>query len=162
MKKWFVFSFVAATVLGCIWHFLYSWVPVQIVGLFAPINESVWEHLKLLLWPVLPAAAVLARRSACPKAVASGFLTAILLMPVALLSAYYVAGGAFLIHGLFFDIGLYVATMAFGFFLAWRLTCSGRMAPHLGTLIMLCGLWAAALLCFSIAAPPLPIFVAAP
>lgn len=158
MKKWFVFFCAASTALGCIWHFLYDWVPVPLIGLFAPVDESVWEHLKLLLWPVVPAAAVLAWRSQRPKAVLSGFLTAILLMPVVLLSVYYVAGGAFLIGGLFFDIGLYVVTMVFGFALAWRLTCSGRAVPHLGTLIMLCGLWAAALLCFSIAAPALPIF----
>ena len=35
-------------------HFLYDWVgELSIVGMFTPINESIWEHLKLVFWPLL-------------------------------------------------------------------------------------------------------------
>lgn len=38
--------------LGSIWHFLYKICGMStIVGLFAPVNESVFEHLKLVFWP---------------------------------------------------------------------------------------------------------------
>ena len=40
--------------LGCLWHFLYEWTGrSSLVGLFAPVNESVWEHTKLLVFPML-------------------------------------------------------------------------------------------------------------
>lgn len=35
-------------------HFTYEWLGEHaIVGLFTPINESIWEHLKLVFWPLL-------------------------------------------------------------------------------------------------------------
>ncbi|MDO4332444.1 MAG: DUF6512 family protein [Eubacteriales bacterium] len=44
----FVFTCIAGTVL----HFVYDWSGQNpVAGLFAPINESVWEHLKLLFFP---------------------------------------------------------------------------------------------------------------
>lgn len=44
--------FTAAT--GTLLHFVYEWSgSAVIVGLFAPVNESVWEHIKLLFFPGL-------------------------------------------------------------------------------------------------------------
>lgn len=41
--------FLAGTLL----HFLYGLSgEFFLVGLLAPVNESVWEHLKLALWPI--------------------------------------------------------------------------------------------------------------
>lgn len=49
------FSLILWTfVLGCIWHFLYEFSDYNpFVALIAPVNESVWEHLKLIFFPVL-------------------------------------------------------------------------------------------------------------
>ncbi len=41
-------------VLGSLMHFVYQWSGSNtIVGLFAPVNESVWEHLKLAFFPIM-------------------------------------------------------------------------------------------------------------
>lgn len=41
-------------VLGTLSHFFYQWSQENmLVGLFSPVNESVWEHLKLLFFPAL-------------------------------------------------------------------------------------------------------------
>lgn len=35
-------------------HFVYEWSGENpVVGIFTPINESIWEHLKLVFWPLL-------------------------------------------------------------------------------------------------------------
>lgn len=35
-------------------HFLYNWTGgLALVGMFTPINESIWEHLNLVFWPLL-------------------------------------------------------------------------------------------------------------
>lgn len=35
-------------------HFVYEWLgEAQLVGYFFPVNESIWEHLKLAFWPTL-------------------------------------------------------------------------------------------------------------
>lgn len=42
------------SILGTLSHFLYGWSGSRVlVGLFAPVNESVWEHMKLLFFPML-------------------------------------------------------------------------------------------------------------
>ena len=46
--------YLFVTILGSLLHFAYEWSGNNfIVGLFSPINESVWEHLKLLFFPML-------------------------------------------------------------------------------------------------------------
>ena len=44
-----VFTIITGTLL----HFVYEWSGESLfVGIFSPINESVWEHLKLLFFPM--------------------------------------------------------------------------------------------------------------
>ncbi|MBU1945326.1 MAG: DUF6512 family protein [Candidatus Eisenbacteria bacterium] len=45
-------AFVIVT--GTLLHFVYEWSGSNsFVGVFSPINESVWEHLKLAFFPIL-------------------------------------------------------------------------------------------------------------
>lgn len=45
---------IFALIAGVLLHFLYEWTGENyFAGLIAPINESTWEHLKLLFFPVL-------------------------------------------------------------------------------------------------------------
>lgn len=45
---------LAVAILGSLNHFLYDWTGgSSLAALFCPINESPWEHLKLLFFPFL-------------------------------------------------------------------------------------------------------------
>ena len=45
-------AFIIIGVLGTLGHFVYEWSgEVTALGLFFPVNESTWEHLKLLFFP---------------------------------------------------------------------------------------------------------------
>lgn len=47
-------SFLIASLLGTLFHFVYEWSGDNFfVGLFFPVNESTWEHLKLVFVPIL-------------------------------------------------------------------------------------------------------------
>ena len=59
-RKWGL-VFTLAVLGGTALHFLYDVWPNPLTAVLAPVNESVWEHLKLLYWPFLAAAFVLAR-----------------------------------------------------------------------------------------------------
>ena len=53
IKKLQIFASIFCLILGTILHFTYEWFNYNvIVGLFSTINESVWEHLKLLFYPM--------------------------------------------------------------------------------------------------------------
>lgn len=52
-KKAETFSFIIACILGFLFHFVYEWTGENaIASLFFPINESTWEHLKLIFFPI--------------------------------------------------------------------------------------------------------------
>ena len=49
-----IFSFVFVSILGTILHFTYEWSGEnKVVALFSSVNESTWEHLKLIYFPML-------------------------------------------------------------------------------------------------------------
>ena len=48
---WQAVGFAAVTFVGTILHFLYDWTGGNIlVAPFSGVNESTWEHMKLLFW----------------------------------------------------------------------------------------------------------------
>lgn len=52
--KNYLVAFFVIGILGTIGHFLYEWTNQNtIIGYFFPINESTWEHLKLLFFPTI-------------------------------------------------------------------------------------------------------------
>ena len=47
-------SMIIVMITGVIFHFLFDWTGKNLfVGLFCPINESTWEHMKLAFFPML-------------------------------------------------------------------------------------------------------------
>ncbi|MBR3840079.1 MAG: hypothetical protein IKM20_02970 [Erysipelotrichales bacterium] len=53
-EQYELIGFFAVVVLGIAFHSLYELTSESIiVGLICPINESIWEHLKLLFYPYL-------------------------------------------------------------------------------------------------------------
>lgn len=56
MKKrsslWQTAGFALTTLSGTLLHFLYDWTSKSIlIAPFSGVNESTWEHMKLLFWP---------------------------------------------------------------------------------------------------------------
>lgn len=154
MKRYWWIPLLAAA-LGTALHFFYDWFPNPLVGVIAPVGESVWEHLKLLYWPWL--AACLLSRSRHPNFWA-GACAALLAMPPLLLGIYYTLGCGFSLSGLALDIALYYLTISFGYLilcLGLRHPGAGRLA---GVMCMLAGLWGASLLILSMAPLDRPIF----
>ena len=50
--QWCGFAFVS--IVGTLWHFIYQWTGNnRLVAPVCPVNESPWEHLKLLWFPFL-------------------------------------------------------------------------------------------------------------
>ena len=49
-----IFSVIFTWILGTILHFLYEWSgDNKIIASFSAVNESTWEHLKLVFFPML-------------------------------------------------------------------------------------------------------------
>ena len=51
---WALVGFAATSLLGTLLHFLYDWLGESaLIAPFSGVNESTWEHMKLLFWPML-------------------------------------------------------------------------------------------------------------
>lgn len=56
---WQLIGFAVTSLAGTLLHFLYEWTGESILAAsFSGVNESTWEHMKLLFWPMLAFAAI--------------------------------------------------------------------------------------------------------
>ena len=54
LKRYTIIGIIFVLITGSFAHFVYGWSNQNhIAGLFTPINESIWEHMKLLFFPML-------------------------------------------------------------------------------------------------------------
>ncbi len=58
IKLWQIWGFAAVSAGGTLLHFLYDWTGSRLAALFSGVNESTWEHMKLLFFPMLAFAIV--------------------------------------------------------------------------------------------------------
>lgn len=116
-KRQLVLTCAAAILAGCALHFLYKWQPNAVTALFSPVNESLWEHVKLVFWPFLGAALALNRErpgGTRPWLLVLPLLCALLL---ALGWLYHITLGG---EAMWVDIAIYILVMVLGFWLSTR------------------------------------------
>ena len=59
IKAFQLLGFAVTALSGTLLHFLYDWTGKSLLAApFSSVNESTWEHMKLLFWPMLAFAAV--------------------------------------------------------------------------------------------------------
>ena len=158
-KKYFISGFFFTSLLGTLFHFAYDFLDqFFLVGLFTPVNESIWEHLKLLYFPMLffslyaiPKLSAEYPRTAYGLSV--GILIGCLLIPM----LYYTYSGILGTHYAAADIAIYYICVLTAFFVAYHLTlsCKGRKYPYLKLLLFLL---TCAFILFTYMPPALPFF----
>ena len=130
LKRFCVIGFLVTTILGVISHFVYEWTGGNfLVGLFFPMNESTWEHMKLLFFPMflfaLVAGKKMERQYPCIyNAMFTGILVGLALIP----TLFYTYSG---ILGFFVDwvnIAVYVLSVLVAYIVVYRvaLTCRNK------------------------------------
>ena len=53
LKKVKIISSIGIFLLCFLFHFIYEWIPNTVTSIFFPVNESIWEHMKLLFSSVI-------------------------------------------------------------------------------------------------------------
>ena len=109
--KTLLLTCLATMLVGSALHFLYSSVPGAVTALFSPVNESLWEHVKIIFWPYLLAAAWLNRGR--PGGIRPWLLALPLMCLVMLLLGYLyhiTLGG----EAMWVDLAIYVLVMVLG------------------------------------------------
>lgn len=155
-----IIGFVFVSILGTLSHFFYEWSGESTaVGLFTPINESVWEHLKLiffpfLIWSIVQAIIIKRGNILFPK-----FVGVIAGMS-ATLSFFYTYTGMIgknidWLNILSFFVGVFIA-----FLVDYVIIKSDKLQNKTATVIaiILFGAMSAIFILFTFAAPLIPLF----
>ncbi len=112
IKAWIVF--VAISIGGNLLHFLFSRFPNVIFAAIAPVNESIWEHTKLLFLPLIISAIIMGYKDKdrLTMGLLSAPLTCILMVVASFF--YHIVLGQF---NFVVDIVAYYVEIALGFWL---------------------------------------------
>ncbi len=109
-EGWILLGIPILSILGSLMHFVYDWTgKITVVGILAPINESVWEHLKLtlypmILWWLLGYFIFRKKYNISKEQWFSTAVIAVITCPLVILTFYYTYTGALGIESLILDI----------------------------------------------------------
>jgi hypothetical protein len=154
---WWGALFIA--VVGTAWHFVYGWSGDNAaVGLVAPVNESVWEHTKLVAVPSLMWNAMAALRLPQRDRLAWAAFAEACVGPVVMVGGYYLYT-AVIDRGWFvMDIALFFLALTAGRLVNHYLRVgSGRVPGTVPSLLLIAGLLAGFAL-LTVSPPDLPLF----
>lgn len=165
MKKSIFYWQVAGTLftiaLGVLLHFLFNMTNRNmIVALFATVNESIWEHMKLIFYPMFLFAIIESKffereyeQFWCVKL--KGILLGLLLVP----AFYYTYTGALGVSADWVNIANYVVTVGIVFLTETRrFQKEGRCILRPETTIIVLCIIAIVFTVFTFATPVTPIF----
>nr|WP_288722979.1 DUF6512 family protein [uncultured Sellimonas sp.] len=158
VKFYSVLGFLFVSAAGSIWHFVYGWSRSNpIVALFFPINESTWEHMKLLFFPMLLYSLFWSwkyrkvKRDLLPI-LCVGILGGTFAIPV----LFYTYTGILGFHTLFLDISVFILSVGFAFFLSYRLIENHRKIGRASAIFVV--LLAIFFALFTYFPPDIPLF----
>lgn len=160
-RKWWIGGFLFTSAVGTALHFAYEWSGENVVvGAVAAVNESTWEHMKLLFVPLLLvalAAAVFGGH--CQgywTAKLAGAVVGLLLIPM----LYYGYTGALGISVMWVDIAIFYVAAAAAFLVEAHLTAHLPMRSGVAQAVAaaLFAALAALFVWFTFSPPHLPLF----
>lgn len=53
IRQWQIAGAAFTIISGTLLHFVYEWFGGPVWAVLGPVNESTWEHLKLIFWPAV-------------------------------------------------------------------------------------------------------------
>ena len=53
LKKVICINVIIVFMLSVLFHFMYNWLPCFVTSVLFPVNESIWEHMKLFVSSIL-------------------------------------------------------------------------------------------------------------
>ena len=162
--KWILYSVPFLFIIGSLFHFAYDFTGKNIViGFFTPINESIWEHIKLILTPLLlwwilyyvfKHKKYNINKDRWFNAAFFAIITGIILVP----SIYYLYTGALGVESLVVDVLILLFSILFAQLVAYHFYKYSKGINYLVPIIILT-IIIIVFINFTILPPDLPIFI---
>lgn len=150
-----VAGIIFTSIVGTLSHFVYDWTNSNaIAGLLTPVNESTWEHIKLLFFPMLvytiyKGITAKENRLSTISSLTAGNLTGCLLIPV----LFYTYSGSLGYNLTPADIAIFYISVLAAFCTAFRLRLK-RRTDRFAVPLIACALILAVLFFIFTSSPP--------
>ena len=160
LKIYFAAGVIFSAVLGTLSHFFYEWSGQNpVVALFSPVNESTWEHMKLIFFPMLLCTVFLAARfkeeyPCLPGALLAGNLLGTLSIPVTFYTYKGIVGRSFPAA----DIVVFLAGVLIAFRTAWVLRESPAVCQYRNLIYLFTACFAVLFFVFAFFPPAIGLF----
>ena len=160
IKELFIYSLPIIYIIGSLSHFIYDWSNKNLlIGLISPVNESIYEHTKLAIIPLVIFYLYLYIKDSKNRYkilncfLISLFVT-ILLMPI----FYYFYTGAFGFESMIIDIIIYFISITIGQLLSLYFYIRSNRVLNLKSSLIIIGIYFLINIIFTVVPPKLPLF----
>lgn len=122
LKRFCIAGAILTIILGIISHFVYEWSGSNfLVGLFFPVNESTWEHMKLIFFPMFVYALVAGKKveqqyPCIYNAMFTGILVGLVMIPV----LFYTYTGILGFNVGWLNIAVYIISVLIAYFVVYK------------------------------------------
>lgn len=161
LKRYTIVGILFSLITGTLFHFAYKWSGNNhIAGFFSAVNESTWEHMKLVFFPMLLYSFYMNRnlKNVYPcvtSALLFGTLLGTLLIPI----IFYTYSGVLGQDLPIFNIGTFIISVLISFCSIYQLSLSCRLNAFQDSLEILVLFFAVCFLLFTYHPPTLGIFI---
>ena len=144
LKKSNKLGFLIVSVIGTLLHFTFAWSgQTPVIGLFSAVNESTWEHMKLLFFPILIFIIIEYKKYGASSrdllaARTLGLFCGLAFIPVSFYTYTGIIGKSFTV----LDIAIFFVSVFLTFYISTKLLQKPLRVTSLSAVILLCVLTA--------------------
>ena len=161
IKSYIITGILFVSIVGTLFHFAYEWSGNNIlIGLFTPINESIWEHTKLIFFPILIYSCYLNKKLHVEyPCIKSATILSSLLGIALIIILFYTYSGIIGFHIAFVDIVIFYISVIMSFYFIYKLTlyhklCNFSNVLQFAKIIIICLFFI-----FTFFPPNIPLFI---
>lgn len=162
LKRYTIVGIIFTIFAGIFLHFSFALTENnKIVGFISAVNESTWEHMKLVFFPILLYSCFMNHKlkneyPCITASIFSGILLGTLLIPI----IFYTYSGILGFNLLVLDIGTFIISVLTSFYVIYKLTISCRVNKFQILLGLLVLSLAVCFIAFTYNPPAVGIFIA--
>ena len=159
IKRYFFIGIIFVSLLRTLLHFAYDWSGGNdFLGLFVPINESIWEHTKLLFFPMLIYSIFLHKKTGKKyPCILSDMIFGALFGIGAIIVLFYTYSGIVGNHFAVVDILIFYISVLMSFYIVYKRTINKKSCNNI---YMISGMVMVLLfIVFTVYPPDIPLFI---
>lgn len=162
IKPYIFTGMIFVSVLGTVLHFAYQLSGNNfLVGLFTPVNESIWEHTKLIFFPMLLYGLLgnTIQKNVYADIIYTSTILGSLAGVLLIIVAFYTYSGIIGYHLAFVDISIFYISVITAFYVTYKTSFSPKIEQRTTILTILRILMICLYIVFTLYSPSIPLFI---